>query len=196
MYDMLACIIPGYLVLLWGKIMFFEDVNINISNISIAIVVFVFSYVIGLLAKGIMEKITNPILRNEPEKIRKAYIASKIIFNKRRLPKNKNKLLKQYYIAYNKAIKGNPNTSVPILEAQIAFLRSLIPLFALYFVTIQCWHNNLHIAINSCFIAMFLICVASGCIILVFNLQIKLHTLVWEDEYYSELNTQSHPNGK
>lgn len=162
---MLACIIPGYLLLLWGKIIFFPELNCSVDSISPAIAVFVLSYVTGLLTKSIIERITNPILRNEPKKIRKAYIDSKVIFHKRSLPKSENKLLKQYYIAYNKAIKGNPNSSVPILEAQIAFLRSLIPILTLYFITIQCWYNNLQVNANSCILAIILILLDANSVI-------------------------------
>ncbi len=102
-----------------------------------------------------MENILNGFLRNRPNRIRSAYNKSNCIFKEGTLPDKEGglsdkegtlpdkegtlpdkegalpdkeeDLMKKYYIAYYKALKGNMNSSIPTLEAQIAFLRSILP---------------------------------------------------------------------
>lgn len=141
---MLACIIPGYLLLLLANLLFAPNITLNIDNVSIAIGVFTLSYLTGLLLKWLMENILNGFLRNTPNRIRRAYKKSNCIFKEGTLPDKEGglsdkegtlpdkegalpdkeeDLMKKYYIAYYKALKGNMNSSIPTLEAQIAFLR-------------------------------------------------------------------------
>lgn len=51
LYDMLACIIPGYLLLLLAKLLFVADISWEIDNVSFAIGAFTLSYLTGLLIK-------------------------------------------------------------------------------------------------------------------------------------------------
>ena len=150
LYDMLACIIPGYLLLQLAKLLFAPNITLeidNVNNVSIAIGVFTLSYLTGLLLKWLMENILNGFLRNTPNRIRSAYKKSNCIFKEGTLPDKEGglsdkegtlpdkegalpdkeeDLMKKYYIAYYKALKGNMNSSIPTLEAQIAFLRSIL----------------------------------------------------------------------
>lgn len=136
---MLACIIPGYLLLQLAKLLFAPNITLNIDNVSIAIGVFTLSYLTGLLLKWLMENILNGFLRNTPNRIRRAYDKSNCIFEKKDLPDKEEDLMQKYYIAYYKALKGNMNSSIPTLEAQIAFLRSILPVIFLYLATSYCW---------------------------------------------------------
>lgn len=189
LYDTLACIIPGYLLLLWGKLLFTTNITLKINDINIAIGIFTLSYLTGLLLKWIMEVLLNRFLRNRPNRIRQAYNRSQCIFEKKHLPDNVNELMKQYYIAYYRAMKGNPNSSIPILEAQIAFLRSILPVALLYVFTFCYWHDNIgHVY---CLVLFFSIVIIIGCSYLMWRLQGKLHQLVWEDEYYINLENKS-----
>ena len=146
LYDMLACIIPGYLLLQLAKLLFAPNITLEIENVSIAIGVFTLSYLTGLLLKWLMENILNGFLRNTPNRIRSAYDKSNCIFKEETLPDKKGALpdkeedlMQKYYIAYYKALKGNMNSSIPTLEAQIAFLRSILPVIFLYLATSYCW---------------------------------------------------------
>lgn len=186
---MLACIIPGYLLLLLANLLFAPNITLKIDNVSIAIGVFSLSYLTGLLLKWLMENILNGFLRNTPNRIRKAYKKSSCIFEKTSLPDNEDELIKLYYIAYYKAIKGNLNSSIPILEAQIAFLRSVLPIIFLYLATSYCWSAK--IEHGYCVFIFITIAIFIGCIALIWHLQDKLHQLVWEDAYYTELIDKS-----
>ena len=86
LYDMLACIIPGYLLLLLANLLFAPNITLNIDNVSIAIGVFTLSYLTGLLLKWLMENILNGFLRNTPNRIRRAYKKSNCIFKEGTLP--------------------------------------------------------------------------------------------------------------
>jgi len=185
LYDMLACVIPGYLLLLLLKLCFASSTAIKFDNISVAIAAFTLSYLVGLLIKRGMEVVFNGFLRNSSDRIRRAYNKSKCIFRKKHLPDNENDLLELYYTAYNKALRGNPNTSIPIFEAQIAFLRSILPIMFLYLVTSYCWLGEIGCKYGPFIFIAIVILV--GCSALIWHLQAKLHQLVWEDEYYSDL---------
>lgn len=216
-YDMLACIIPGYLLLLLANLLFAPNITLNIDNVSIAIGVFTLSYLTGLLLKWLMENILNGFLRNTPNRIRRAYKKSNCIFKEGTLPDKEGglsdkegtlpdkegtlpdkegalpdkeeDLMKKYYIAYYKALKGNMNSSIPTLEAQIAFLRSILPVIFLYLATSYCW--LVKIGHGYCLFIFITIIILIGCIALIWHLQDKLHQLVWEDAYYAELIDKS-----
>lgn len=209
LYDMLACIIPGYLLLQLAKLLFAPNITLeidNVNNVSIAIGVFTLSYLTGLLLKWLMENILNGFLRNTPNRIRSAYKKSNCIFKEGTLPDKEGALsdkegtlpdkegalpdkeedlMKKYYIAYYKALKGNMNSSIPTLEAQIAFLRSILPVIFLYLATSYCW--LVKIGHGYCLFIFITIIILIGCIALIWHLQDKLHQLVWEDAYYAEL---------
>lgn len=189
LYDMLACIIPGYLLLQLAKLLFAPNITQNIDNVSIAIGVFTLSYLTGLLLKWLMENILNGFLRNTPNRIRSAYDKSNCIFKKEALPDKEEDLMQKYYIAYYKALKGNMNSSIPTLEAQIAFLRSILPVIFLYLATSYCW--LVKIGHGYCLFIFITIIILIGCIALIWHLQDKLHQLVWEDAYYAELIDKS-----
>jgi len=182
---MLACAIPGYLFLLLFNLCFASSAAIKLDNISVAIAAFTLSYLVGLLIKRGMEVVFDGFLRNSPDRIRRAYNNSKCIFRKRHLPDNENDLLELYYTAYNKSLRCNPNTSIPVLEVQIAFLRSILPIMFLYLVTSNCWLSE--IGSRYCPFIFIAIVIFVGCSALIWYLQAKLHQLVWEDEYYSDL---------
>ena len=200
---MLACIIPGYLLLQLAKLLFAPNITLNIDNVSIAIGVFTLSYLTGLLLKWLMENILNGFLRNTPNRIRSAYNKSNCIFKEETLPDKKEALpdkkgalpdkeedlMQKYYIAYYKALKGNMNSSIPTLEAQIAFLRSILPVIFLYLATSYCW--LVKIGHGYCLFIFITIIILIGCIALIWHLQDKLHQLVWEDAYYAELIDKS-----
>lgn len=213
LYDMLACIIPGYLLLQLAKLLFAPNITLeidNVNNVSIAIGVFTLSYLTGLLLKWLMENILNGFLRNTPNRIRSAYKKSNCIFKEGTLPDKEGglsdkegtlpdkegalpdkeeDLMQKYYIAYYKALKGNMNSSIPTLEAQIAFLRSILPVIFLYLATSYCW--SVKIGHGYCLFIFITIIILIGCIALIWHLQDKLHQLVWEDAYYAELIDKS-----
>lgn len=203
LYDMLACIIPGYLLLQLAKLLFAPNITLEIENVSIAIGVFTLSYLTGLLLKWLMENILNGFLRNTPNRIHSAYDKSNFIFKEETLPDKKEALpdkkgalpdkeedlMQKYYIAYYKALKGNMNSSIPTLEAQIAFLRSILPVIFLYLATSYCW--LVKIGHGYCLFIFITIIILIGCIALIWHLQDKLHQLVWEDAYYAELIDKS-----
>ena len=186
---MLACIIPGYLLLLLANLLFAPNITLKIDNVSIAIGVFTLSYLTGLLLKWLMENILNGFLRNTPNRIRSAYNKSNCIFKKGALPDKEEDLMQKYYIAYYKALKGNMNSSIPTLEAQIAFLRSILPVIFLYLATSYCW--LVKIGHGYCLFIFITIIILIGCIALIWHLQEKLHQLVWEDAYYADLIAKS-----
>ena len=81
------------------------------------------------------------------------------------------------------------NSSIPTLEAQIAFLRSILPVIFLYLATSYWW--SVKIEHGYCLFIFITIIILIGCIALIWHLQDKLHQLVWEDAHYAELIDKS-----
>lgn len=118
------------------------------------------------------------------------HTTNQIVYSrKKNLPDKEEDLMQKYYIAYYKALKGNMNSSIPTLEAQIAFLRSILPVIFLYLATSYCW--LVKIGHGYCLFIFITIIILIGCIALIWHLQDKLHQLVWEDAYYAELIDKS-----
>lgn len=140
-YDILAVLIPG--LFLAYHVIYISLGNSpkveNISNEWILIFPFViFSYVLGLLWKEVMEKIFNPWLRNNTKRIKIAYNNANIEDNKKKVfSKDDSEVKKEYYEAYYYLEKGEYLGNVITLEKQIAFMRNIMPflLFLPLFVT-------------------------------------------------------------
>lgn len=132
-YDILAVLIPGlFLAYHVTYISLGNSPTVkNISNEWILIFAFViFSYVLGLLWKEVMEKIFNPWLRNNTKKIKIAYNNANIENNKKEVDLSKlddSKVKKEYYKAYYYLEKGEYLGNIITLEKQIAFMRNIMP---------------------------------------------------------------------
>lgn len=117
------------------------------------------------------------------------HTTNQIVYSRKRSARQRRGFNAKYYIAYYKALKGNMNSSIPTLEAQIAFLRSILPVIFLYLATSYCW--LVKIGHGYCLFIFITIIILIGCIALIWHLQDKLHQLVWEDAYYAELIDKS-----
>ena len=115
LYDILSAIIPGYFILELFSLMGIQIWPIENDEFKWMVITFCGSYFMGLIYKYLVEHITETLPKILGKRIKKAEI-----LQKEKLPYED--LLEKYYIAYLNAIKGNPNSSVPVLEAQIAFL--------------------------------------------------------------------------
>ena len=141
LYDMLTCLIPGYCILFFLHFAQFIREIVNIDSTSIVITLFVLSYIVGLIYKHLVFYFTDNEFRNNPVNIRKAYFLAEIQ-HKKPIPLTDNGLLETYYMAYYNAVKENGNSSIPTLEAQIAFLREIPILIILAPCLFRCSHSK------------------------------------------------------
>lgn len=163
LYDMVSMVIPGYLFLLCAKmasgIKFGDDFGITTK----AIVLFTASWVVGMLLHYVSKGIFDPVLRNLERDIKKAKVEAY-----KRIKQEKN--IRDYNKAYYKLMPHYTDTVVPILEAHVSFIRSLLLVLpdVLYAVIIKSSSN--YCSDDSCcwfmayIILMMIIYLATFCI--------------------------------
>ena len=186
LYDMLTCLIPGYCILFFLHFAQFIREIVNIDSTSIVITLFVLSYIVGLIYKHLVFYFTDNEFRNNPVNIRKAYFLAEIQ-HKKPIPLTDNGLLETYYMAYYNAVKENGNSSIPTLEAQIAFLREIPILIILEIGTFvgNLAYSDVHILkTGDAFFLLFLYVIYRIVPHVAENIQLRLHKLVWEDDYF------------
>lgn len=186
LYDMLTCLVPGYCILLFLHLAQFIRELANEDSTSIVVILFVLSYVVGLIYKHLVFYFTDNEFRNKPVNIRKAYFLAEIQ-HKKPIPYADEDLLETYYKAYYNAVKGNANSSIPTLEAQIAFLREIPFLIILAIGTFvgNLAYSNVHILkVENGFFLLFLYVLYRIVPHVAENIQLRLHKLVWEDDYF------------
>lgn len=197
LYDVLAAIIPGYLICLLLRILIVPQDYVvkRIDSISLTIFIFVVSYLVGLLFKALCELIFARILRNCPLLIRKACRDADIdTLEKGNILaiKEDGELVHLYYQNYYIAVNHNANSSIGTLEVQVAFVRSMIVIIGAYILflsrIVEYYDLGLkmeHILATLLALLEIFICV------LIFYLQYRLHRLVWEDSFYIKLTKQN-----
>lgn len=201
LYDFLVCLIPGGLLLLCIVLCFNPYVLSQKLHFTEGILLSVVSYIVGLLWKFGMEYIWNNVLgyRNSPNviinELYEAEIPNKTIekievdFEKLCQENNsiKSAFKIVYYKHYYKALEYK-NSSIPILEAQLAFLRSMTIILLFYIVPciILCDEEMIKPYIRFfIFMPEILIILSYLSFNLAVNIQNKIYKLVWEDSYYA-----------
>lgn len=116
---MVSMVIPGYLFILCVKIASGVKTSSCFDSITSAIIAFSFSWIVGFMLHFISKRIFDPILRNR---------ATDIIDAEKETNKKIKKewVIKEYYQKYYRLMPSYTNATVPILEAQVSFLRSML----------------------------------------------------------------------
>lgn len=210
LYDLLSAVLPGYLVLLWLQLSFPTILPFCIfnaySNLTMAVVIFVLSYIVGLAFKVLIEAAVNPIFRNRTSTIysalRVAEVPESFVRDIRKLleaepniddksGKRNNTERTIYYAKYYNALKVRPNSPIPIMESQVAFLRSMIAICLIYILS-SYWISAFAFVSTFSLVAVLII-LETIMVFLAIHIQKKVYRIVWEDAYFFELqlkNTQ------
>ncbi len=193
LYDMLSMIIPGFIMLFSIEQIVGCDADATetfSSSDGLAIpkyvCIFVLSYVVGLLIHYLSKKIFDRFLRNTPEHIRKA----KEIFDKKRVEREEKEnadamILDDYYINYYNVIQ---KSSVPAMEAQLSFLRSMVIVTFVGCAAIcskvnACGCEKIF-ALSPCLVILVLMVLVILSIWHMFHIQKKICFQIFEDSYY------------
>ena len=146
-------------------------------------------YLVGLIYHCIIEYLWNKLyFRNNKKSIADA---------KKRFEEGNKENPQDYYKAYyydlNRQVLGN----IFALEAQVAFIRNVIPLMIIYFIVMISGHECeccpayeilKNIFSSLCVpIIIFPIIIISLCLVLCSRQQ-KIYRLIWEGEYFLKLN--------
>lgn len=205
LYDLLSAILPGYLVLLWMQLSFPSIISLGYlnatGNLTNAIIVFVLSYIVGLVFKILIASALNPILRNRTNTIYSSLLIAEVpetfVSDIRNLLKKENSSNSEggsgkrsdpkktlYYKSYYRALKARPNTPIPIMESQVAFLRSMIAIVLIYILS--AYWISIPAGISTFSLAAALIILEIIMIFLVIHIQKNIYRIVWEDAYFYE----------
>lgn len=138
----------------------------------------------GLIYNGVVEWLFSSLnLRNRENWIRKA---------RKQFEKEKAQGNAGYYEAYYFCFERSALACIPVLEAQVAFIRNMILLLVLYGIcliaAVKCvcervsflWEGEL----CTCKILIILILIIVALCLLFYNRQMKIHRLIWEGEFY------------
>jgi hypothetical protein len=190
LYDMLAMVIPGFLLFMLFPLccqcqnVFFVN---GINEVYTGIFVFIVSYLIGLIHHKAVECLFTKFgFRNNEKCIENSARRFYYDYDKNR-DNTKNRDYSQYncheyFKAYYTLMKEGTLNSIPALEAQVAFIRNILPITLLYVIAICCCGFNFNI--NPCSLVIFLFVISIVLVVILINIQNKIYYLVWEGNEY------------
>jgi hypothetical protein len=196
MYDSLAMVISGFLILLLlASVLGWLPLNSGVANenswLSIT-VISLLSYLIGLMWHKFCDLLFRKF-RNCEYSIKHEYrrfVADYQHNSKQQLAEKISENFKhEYYQAYYSLMAKNCLCNIPVLEAQVAFVRNLIPINIIYIIVFLHCDNALSDFVKSqldttfAFVIMLLFLFV-GLIYLLLKLQSKIYYLVWEGNEY------------
>lgn len=179
-FDFLNLLIMGFLLLdLFFGIGSAKDPNwIYIS---------VFSFLFGLVYHQIMEETIGKFLRNNAKIVYAAYDKLK---NRLHISEMFEKSEESYLKAYYLIAKNNCLMNIPILEAQITFVRNIWVILIFYLVKTCTYCEVINSAITSCAAAITITVLLLSLPFVWYRLQSKVSYLVWESAYFINLINQ------
>lgn len=176
-YDTLTMMVSGYLWLL-----LVTGIQTILSN---NILFFIACYIVGLVYHRIIDQLPD-CLRNNKRILKNSHNEIEKESHKNLdLSATKNNYYKAYYCLMQKNCLGN----IPILEAQVAFIRNVTPILAVYLVALCSGCKELCNTIRATFGNLCTVCIALFLIIIVlifirYATQFKICKLVWEGTMY------------
>jgi len=155
LYDMVSMVIPGYLFILCAEMASGIKVSNDFDTLAKAVILFASSWFVGLLLHYASKGIFDPVLRNLECDIRKSRKCAAYTIRKE-LP------IRDYNKAYYKLLPHYSASVVPILEAHVAFLRSMLLVLsaALYAIIIKSCSNYCFDSACCWFLAYIILMVA------------------------------------
>ncbi len=200
LYDILAMLIPGALIICWVSLIFCDNSLIidkkKIDPLIFGILFSAGSYLVGIIYCKIIECIEKCIgLIDTPQRMRKSFHKTIKNINQKKINNALFNELKKisdfkeydlefrdlYYQAYAFVAKNTYRNTVSILESQIAFLRSMILIIPLYIPIIAKKIQEK----NCCMVSIILIIITLILTIYVmYSKQKKIYEMVWEDYEY------------
>lgn len=187
LYDTLSMVIPGYLFLLCLYVMFkdFSRLNeVDDNRLSSVVIYFTLSYLVGMIIHWVSKILFNRFLRNNDSAITKVKEeVAEEIEKRRELHTTK----EEYYQAYY-AVLGKSNTAVPILEAHVSFIRSMVIVIVMAIITLLSKGGDSGLLpMCDCCAILLLTLFEVVIVFMLFRKQNEIYRHVFEDEYYLSL---------
>lgn len=179
LYEMLTKLGSGYLL---SILLLPEDWS---NKIEVHLLGWIFCYIIGLIYHGILDWFSSAgldCLRNNECMLKKSHRKMRKEFPQRM---KKRPIKEDYYEAYYCLMKNNGLGSVLVLEAQVAFIRDLVPILGFYFVGFCFFEFGIYKEIHALFGSHCAVVLSSLALIVMlmvvrYLLQKKIYELVWE----------------
>ena len=177
LYDFLSMIVPGYLfiaIIVYPEYKWRQCMYYDVSTLTMVITL-VMSYIFGMFIHCVSKCFFDKIFRNNTKEIKK----QRALFWKN-LSIQKTGILRAYYIKYYKTAFAS---SVPILEAQVSFLKSMV-IVILFFIIRLCLLEEQIFLISNCCAAILLLILLAFMLLMMWCRQNLIYYRVWEDGYY------------
>jgi hypothetical protein len=190
LYDMFAMVIPGFLLLMLFP--FCCDCYFNLFADGTGIVcAFIASYLIGLIYHKAVEYLfTRAGCRNDKNRIKAMGKKFYSDYNDRikDAPNVENAKdiqydTNSYYKAYYKLMKNGMLYNIPTLEAQVVFIRNILPITLFYIIVLCCRKHNIS-GIDNCISAIGLLIIAVILFLLLNNIQDRIFYLIEVSHHY------------
>lgn len=164
---------------------------------------YVFAFIIGCFFHVLIQKMTNPFLRNRKPMIERAYREFYKDEKKYDAPEiENNDILSVYYLAYYRVTRNGILMNIAILEAFEGFMRNVFLIFLFYLVSILgncCSVINLFsfLSVSNCSIVIVFLILLIVTLISWYFFQNKIYMLIWEGDYYiRRLDKENEKNSK
>ena len=178
LFDMVSMFIPGYLFLYLLKRAFFTDCLHECDELTYVVVVFTMSYITGMAIHQI-SKLIFKFLRNNPCIISH----SKKTCNKNNDITQESKVvnLVEYYKAYYR-VSTYTWSSIPVLEAQYSFLRSMAVIEFAYLIL------GCKARLTCCQMSIIAVVFIITIILIIKNLLDTSYRVLEDDYYLNKIN--------
>lgn len=186
LYDFLCMMVSGILIL-W------PFCNCMLREELECVFFFVLCYLMGIVYHKIVEQLMRP-LRNVScmiEKGRQIATNRFLMKTKRNAPEQK----VDYYEAYYFLIRNNSLNVIPVLEAQVAFIKSIYPILLIYTISLLANCVNLDwLTTCRCQFATILAVLIITLPFVWYTLQMKIFEFVWEGYFFIHNSIKSAEN--
>ena len=190
LYDFLSVLIPGSLLVQWLCVSFTQSrINEIITEGCVFdyVSLFIACFALGSFAKRMGEMAFNRLLRNKDKGLRMSLKTCDIDDNYKELwhVNDTDGFRRKYFECYYVAVNGRGNTAIPTLEAKVAFMRSMIVVLIVYFLSTGSWQEYVLPAKLQGGLwgaGLFVLSVITFCEMV--HMQSEIYRLVWEDAYY------------
>ena len=181
MYDALTMLASGFL---WC-IMVFPPICCCHCHLGFEILFGIVCYIVGLLYHRLIDGLAFAgldCLRDNEMMIRQSHRKVREKFPRKL---KRESTLEAYYEAYYRLAEHKSLGSIPVLEAQAAFIRDIVPILGLYLIGVFSWEFGIYKNLDRFLFTRYEVGVFLGGAILLlvvarFVSQYKIYELVWE----------------
>lgn len=193
MYDALTMLVSGYM---WNFLFLPENMR-NEKDVMFWVV----CYIVGLVYHRILDWFASAgldCLRNNESMLKKSHRKVRKEYPQRM---KKKPIKDDYYEAYYNIMKNNSLGNIATLEAQVAFIRDIVPILGVYFIGLcffefEIYEKIEHLFGGRCCAALLLLASMAILIVVRYISQKKIYELVWEGSCFIQDKEDEEKNNR